>query len=77
MKKLRVEVPWWGHVKGHGVNEQDAHMHHYLSASDVCDCMLLINSHSITSQQHYSVSLLGGCGFCVCCCVVLLLNDFL
>lgn len=26
MKKLRVEVSWWGHVKGHGVNEQDAHM---------------------------------------------------
>ena len=25
-KKLRVEVSWWGHVKGHGVNEQDARM---------------------------------------------------
>ena len=50
--------------------------YHYLSASEVVfDSLpliteLLIKSHSVTSQQHYSVALLGGCVFCVGCLVV-------
>ena len=56
MKKLSVEVSCWGHVKGRGVNEQDAQMQSVsISKGNVCEAEsvplitdLLIKSHSIT-----------------------------
>ena len=72
MKKLSVEVSCWGHVKGRGVNEQDAHMQSVLiSKRNVCEAEsvplitdLLIKSHSVASQHNSSVSLLKWCGVC-------------